>query len=73
MKKYETVWGYCECGVYGLAKIVDNGIGATEAWGVWDNDVQLDVESECCNGTMFYDEELTEEITVESIEKYGRH
>ena len=68
-KRYTNVWGYCECGVCGLCNIVDNGIGITDAWGVVSRDIRLEVESECCDGTMFFDEELTQEITIDDIQK----
>ncbi len=65
-KKFATVWGWCEeCDKECIVKVVDNGIGAYEFWGAPGNDVQLDVESECCNAGIYDDAGV--EITLDDI------
>lgn len=46
MKRYQEIDPgddvYCEhCKTVRVAKVIDVGVGPTEAWGVWGNDVDL--------------------------------
>lgn len=42
---------YCEeCGEECHPKVIDEGVGRGEAWGVPYNDVRLEIVSQCCEG-----------------------
>ena len=49
MKGYTSLECTCEeCGKETYTKVIDEGIGVTEAWGVRKRDVRLVVVSSCC-------------------------
>lgn len=47
------------CGMPCCATAVDNGIGAYEYWGQKGVHKQIDIESDCCNASVFENANLT--------------
>lgn len=55
--------GTCGCPTHG--KMVDMGIGPGEAWGTKFVDTRMEYVSECCEGIVFSDPTLQDEIVGE--------
>jgi len=70
MKRKQFKLAYCEvCKEECIAKIVDYGIGPYEYWGATGVDSDLHAVSDCCEGFVFRDQELTDKITVDDVKR----
>ena len=61
---------YCgECSQECTVHTENDGIGSYEAWGAKFRDTHIVLRSDCCDGTVFENEELTEEADAGAYEQ----
>ena len=63
---------YCPyCKEWTTIKLVDNGLGPIEAWGVVKVHSSVNAETSCCNSVGYHDESCSTEITVRDLKEYN--